>query len=236
MNFSLPYKNKTLDLYIVEPELGKSPMILFLHGGSKTLGKERFQKWQDDLAKNGISSASFDFVGVGKSTGNFSDSSLADRVNQAICVAEWLHKKYPQNTLDLYGVSMGGYIALGVVSRIPFVQKVILQCPGAFSKIAHKLPFNEKFTSELRRENSWQSSLSFDWFRNYNGQTLIINHENDKVIPIGITKKYIEIGRRHSKSQSLTIKNAPHGIWGDTPDAEKYQSQTYEAILNFTRN
>ena len=120
MRTSLPYQNNVVDIYIIEPETKEFPLILFLHGGSKTLGKERFQEWQDNLAKEGIGSASFDFIGVGKSTGSFSESSLADRVGQVIYIVTWLHDKYPQALFSLYGVSMGGYVALAFFQKYPF--------------------------------------------------------------------------------------------------------------------
>ena len=215
-------------------ERGNTQCILFLHGGSIDNGKDRFFDWQKDFAKNGISSVAFDFVGVGDSIGNISHESLEKRIEDAIKITEWMKNKFPKKKFTICGVSMGAYVALGVVDRVPMMfDKLIIQAPAAYSQSAHFLPFDQTFTKELRKPQSWKKSPAFRWWKNYKKSKLLVSCEKDLIIPCEIIETYRNIGEMSKKFIHIDIEGAPHNIWKATKNKKKILNEVYQEILSF---
>lgn len=189
-------------------------MVLFLFGGSRTRGKERFAEWQKALAQENISSVSFDYSGTGKSTGNFFASSLANRINETATIIRWLKKKFGSKTwLTVCGGSMGAYIALGVNKIFPkSIKNLILFCPAAYAKESHFVCFGSEFTACIRKPNSWKNSLSFEWIQQFTGGVLLLVPEKDEVIPAEIPLKYLRRARSISGVKYVTIPGATHNL------------------------
>ncbi|MFB6212750.1 MAG: alpha/beta hydrolase family protein [Candidatus Magasanikbacteria bacterium] len=207
--------------------------ILFLYGGGKDKGKEKFKLWQDKLAKEGIGSLSFDFSGMGDAPGQMKEESLESRISEARSAALWLRDEEPSAEFSLYGVSMGGYVALGLVDKMPeMFSSLILQAPAAYSQNAHNLPFDDSFTEELHEENSWKDSYSFKWLKEYEGRVLFVSMEKDNVIPEPILERYKDI-LDEKDCEFVTIPDAPHGIWGDTEEDAKFREIVYENFCEF---
>ncbi len=230
MNIVLnPEKNISLSAYFVEPKQ-VSKCIIFLPGGGKTIGNERFKNWQDKLIDEEVVSVSLDFSGVGLSSGDLTKQTLEKRIKEAECVTRWIVDKYPNIPITVLGVSMGGYVALGLVEKLENVfNKVILQVPAAYSRKAHNLNFDDNFTKELRTLNSWNDSYSFYWWKNFKGKKLLIANERDEVIPYDIIERYRRIGEDGSNFSLATILGASHNVFGD----KRLSDETYEIIKNF---
>ena len=212
-------------------------LVLLLHGGSKTLGKDRFQYLQTALAKANIASLAFDFSGMGGSGGVFEESSLAKRTEETLCVIKYLKEKYPKKRLTLYGVSMGGYVALAVVNRVPDIfASLILHAPTAYAEEAHSLNFNEEFTAVLRQDKSWISSLSFKWLAHFNGRVLFLTGNNDPVIPSEVVTRYQEILRRKPRTTFFSITDMAHNIWTDKKQSEKHRNMVSDYLSSFINN
>lgn len=221
-----------LSAYLKESASNK--YVVFLHGGSPSLGKDRFKEWQDNLFERGIGSFSFDSPGIATSEGILSEQSLEKRIATTVEVIRWFLKTYPGSELYLYGLSMGGYVAPGLVHEMPGVfQKLILQAPAAYSKAAHSLNFNDNFTQELRRPNSWKDSYSFEWLREYEGSTMVIASEKDATIPLEIIETYKSIIDKKSGSIFFLLKNAPHAIWTDSESDKSFRDLAFKEIFNF---
>ena len=163
-------------------------------------------------------------------------SSLKKRIEETICVIRYIKEKYPKKKLSLYGVSMGGYIALAITQQMPdMFDELILHAPAAYAKEAHSLKFNEKFTKVLRRDMSWESSLSFDWLKNYKGKVLFLIGQNDPVIPSGIVDKYCEILENKINAKFISVPNMEHNIWTDKESSKKHRDLIYNYISSFIR-
>lgn len=223
MDILLEYNSKKLKAYVKKKEKSKA-CILFLSGGSIKIGKERYKEWQDNLYETGISSLSFDYSGVNGSGSILEQSSLHSRIDEAVYVSDWLTENIHSNVYILYGVSMGGYIALGLVNKKPnMFEKLILHAPAAYSQSVQDIPFSKKFTHEIKIEDSWTSSLSFDWLQMYKNSTLLIEAENDEIIPPKIIKKYKEV----CNPEILLLKEARHDIWNNTLKNTIYRKNIY---------
>ena len=210
--------------------------VLFLSGGGLTVGRERFREWQDALARTGISSVSFDYSGVQGSGTSLENSSLESRIAEAVAVTDWMAENVPASRYVLYGVSMGGYIALGLTKeRKDFFDALILHAPAAYAPTAHALHFGNDFTSEIRKEHSWEDSLSFGWLQAYTHPVLLIEAEHDEVIPHLIIEKY-KNSKQDGKLTVFHLKKIPHAIWGDSVLEKKARSDIYQALEHFVQN
>jgi uncharacterized protein len=208
--------------------------VFFVSGGDLQLGKERFSEWQERLSVAKVSSLSFDHSGVQGSGTILEESSLAGRIEEAACAAEWMRTAMPAKEYGLYGVSMGGAIALGLVASMPDVfSKLILHAPAAYSAHAQRLAFGRAFTEEIRREGGWNDSPSFDQLRACSLPTLFIEAEHDEVIPTAVTKRYQAMRAGDPAFQSMLLPDALHGVWQDTPDCARHRAAIADAIAAF---
>ncbi len=219
---------------IIEPE-HPSRYVLFLHGGSKTIGKDRFIQWQKDLGSEGIGTIAFDYIGVGESAGDMSKESLSKRTSDTIEVVQWMCERYSGSVYTLCGVSMGGYIVLDVIERMPqsTFDSVILMVPAAYSDAAYDLKFDETFSLELRRPGGWADSSSFKWLKDFSGTKLLIASEYDQVIPQEIIDKYRTAGDNGGLFYFSQISGAPHNIFSAQEDSERIIADAYRAVKNF---
>jgi alpha-beta hydrolase superfamily lysophospholipase len=230
--------SEKLSLSLITPKLRPSHdnLVLFLPGGGKTLGKERFEYFQDKLKQEGFVSASFNFSGVAESSGEIQDSSLRDRIQQTTCVVKYLRDKFPEKDLALYGVSMGGYIALGAADKLlnpP--NKLVLHAPAAYTKEAHTVNFGNEFTRILRQNKSWKSSQSFRWLRDYGREVLFLMGDEDKIIPSGVSSQYRQILEGKLGTEYVVISGMQHNIWkGDS--GRNYQDIILEKLFSFLKD
>jgi ADP-ribosylglycohydrolase/pimeloyl-ACP methyl ester carboxylesterase len=75
------------------------------------------------LAQKGIATLRIDFSGLGKSSGEFSESSFLTNVDDLILAAEWLRNHHQAPTL-LVGHSLGGAAVLAAASKIEGIKAV----------------------------------------------------------------------------------------------------------------
>jgi len=215
------------------PKENVKKIILFVPGGGKTLGKERFLEWQKELLLHGIASASFDFPGIGESPGNLEHSSLEERIKNTECVYAHFRSLYPDADLILYGVSMGGYIALGVVDRTGSdISTLILQTPAAYKAAAHTLPLDASFTQAIRSDGSWIDSKSFMWLEKYKGKVMLIEGEKDIIIPHDIITRYQKTKTFHPMVH-YSLPEMEHNVWSNSEKHGYLRSLIMKEILRF---
>lgn len=209
----VPIGEKRLSILVNMPRKSND-WVVFLFGGSRTRGKERFTEWQKTLAQENINSVSFDYSGTGKSTGNFFASSLANRINETAAIIRWLKKNFGSKIqFTVCGGSMGAYIALGVCRIFPkSIKNLILFCPAAYAKESHSVCFGPEFTACIRKPNSWKNSLSFEGIQQFTGRVLLLVPEKDEVIPARIPPEYLRRARSASEIKYITIPAATHNL------------------------
>lgn len=225
---------KRLSISINQPK-NSLQWVLFLFGGSKSRGKERFAEWQEFLATENIGSMSFDYSGTGKSTGKFSDSSLGKRIHESIAVIDWLTNIIGEDAnLALAGGSMGAYVALGASKIFPtLIKNLILFCPAAYAKECHSLHFGRKFTRCIRRPDSWKNSLAFRWIERFTGRILLLVPENDEVIPSEIPREYQRRAIRATRVAYITIPRTTHNLLSPQITSRRIRQQIYRYSVEF---
>lgn len=233
MERQIKYGSKTLNTYTVN--LGRSKLcLLFLPGGGITLGKKRYREWQENLKSFGVNSISFDYSGVNGSGDPLEKSSLKSRIEEAVCVTDWMKSNINSEYYILYGVSMGGYVALGLTAeRLDTFEKLILHAPAAYSSKSHEISFGEHFTEEIKKQSGWEDSFSFYWLGEYNKPILFIEAERDKIIPEQIIEKYKAIKHGNNNFKILLLKDAGHDLWKNDLADVQFRNEIYTALVDF---
>lgn len=232
----VPIGEKRLSILVNMPRKSND-WVVFLFGGSRTRGKERFTEWQKTLAQENINSVSFDYSGTGKSTGNFFASSLANRINETAAIIRWLKKNFGSKIqFTVCGGSMGAYIALGVCRIFPkSIKNLILFCPAAYAKESHSVCFGPEFTACIRKPNSWKNSLSFEGIQQFTGRVLLLVPENDKIIPLQIPFEYRQRAKNASCVKYVTIYQTTHNLLDPQNTSRRIRHQIYQHSVEFIK-
>ncbi len=188
--------------------------VLFCNGGGVNVIKQRFYTHQDSLQKHGVGSVNFEYRGTGVTGGTFADSSLEKRIQEGIAVIDWYETTYGSlKSWGIYGPSMGAYIALGIAHRIGSrVTKLVLCAPAAYAPEAQNATFGPVFTSIISRPQSHIDSLSFEWIRSFEGETLLLLPELDEVVPKDVFHTYIKQANP-TRTKIHWIPDSTHFMW-----------------------
>lgn len=187
------------------------PGVLLFYGGKKTGTKALFTQLQKLLQKKSFASLAIDFPGVGESSGELKDGSLATRIRYANAAYKEFTKYVDINRIAVYGGSMGGYIASQVVAKYSKTKLLLLLAPAAYGKDAENLPLNEKFTQAISKKNSWRDSQSFSDVQHFHGKIFLAFGEYDTVIPKEIQSIYTNLVQ--GKGKIAIIPNATHRLF-----------------------
>ena len=97
--------------------------VLFAH--CFTCGKDiaAARSISKELALNGFAVLRFDFTGLGRSEGNFSETNFSSNVDDLVAAADFLRNEY-QAPVMLIGHSLGGAAVLLAAKQIKEVQAV----------------------------------------------------------------------------------------------------------------
>src|ERR1041385_4077738 len=68
-------------------------------------------RWARFLARHGITTLHFDYRGVGESTGDFAELSVADWQDDLTLCVNWLREQNPGRPLLVHGLGFGGLLA-----------------------------------------------------------------------------------------------------------------------------
>lgn len=118
----------------------KRPALVFTHGGGPQL---RDIMWGLGYlyAARGFAVLSYDKRGVGKSTGNWGESSFEDLADDAVAGARFLQARneIAANQIGFWGLSQGGWIAPLAASRFPDAAFAIALSGGGLSPAEQEL-------------------------------------------------------------------------------------------------
>lgn len=186
--------------------IGKDPQLLFLHGAGGA-NKERARRLAKRIVdETGQGAFLFDFSGHGESTGELKQSSLKKRVDEADAAWQFLAKDKP---ITVFGFSMGGHIALELLEHHK-IANLVLFYPGIYTHEAFDLPFDERFSNVIRRENSWQDAKVLKNLKNFQGNLLIVWGENDTVVPRGVVESLYESAENAKSRELIVIPQGEH--------------------------
>lgn len=114
----------------------KKGVVLYFHGNKKNISW--YAKYIPHFTRHGYEVLMIDYPGYGKSTGKLTEQKLYD---WSLLVYEMAAKKYPADSIIIYGKSMGTGIATHLAS-IKDCRRLILETPyyDFPSVVSHYLP------------------------------------------------------------------------------------------------
>ncbi|MEH6577473.1 MAG: alpha/beta fold hydrolase [Amphritea sp.] len=205
MDLQIDYRGHILQADRIGPS--NTSALLVLHGAGVAT-RERFLPLRERLAEFDITSTALDFLGHGATGGQISDSSLARRTDQALALVNSQDHKPP---LAILGSSMGAYNAIKITEQIS-VDLLILFVPGMYTPAAYRVPFGKEFSRIIRRDRSWSESDAWEILSKFTGSLLVVESENDTVIPKEIPERLISSATRAQRREHLKVAGATHQI------------------------
>ncbi len=206
------------------------PSVVIFHGRGSN--KKRYFDRAQSLAEKGFLTLVFDFRGCGESDGKFSNQTIAKGFEDALAGYDFLvsHKLCDKNQIGVLGGSFGGYQAALLTEKRP-VSSLILAAPAIYqdewwNAVPEKMDPERK--ALYRQQADIRNTKAIKVIKKYSGQILIVEHENDEVIPKRITKVYYENTINSSLREKQIIKEAPHALHD-----QKYLTQSSEIITSW---
>lgn len=178
---------------------------LFLHGAG-TSSRATFTRLRKFLCARGIPSASFDFIGHGKTGGDIEETSLHQRTDQAAAVIRHVCSE----PVNLIAASMSGYTAIRLTEQFT-VANLILLVPAVYAAHAYDICFGHDFSEVIRVAKSWKESDAFDILSRYTGNVVIIAAESDNVIPWELIEQ-LHASAIHAENRMTYVVPSSHHL------------------------
>lgn len=226
--FSVNTGTETLEGTIYD-RANVEPSLLFLHGAGGS-DQKRVSYLAKQMITKKISSVSFDFSGHGKSTGKLEESSLQKRYNEVCDVSPFINT---EESITLCGTSMGGYLAVKMLSYFHNVHTLLLYCPAIYSKDAFDVPFTDEFSKILQTENSWKNTDIIENMKKFTGNVFIIIGQKDEVIPKGVIDLYMNSFEKAYHKELIIVAHADHQIHKYLQNNKNEQNRIFKKIQKF---
>lgn len=133
---AIPVAGGTLDAVLARPAgvAGDLGVVLFVHGdGPVDATSDGFYRpiWEA-LGRAGYASLSWSKPGVGASTGDWLDQSLADRADEVSTALDWVRGRpgVDPSRMGLWGASQGGWVVPAVAAARDDVAFTVLVSPA----------------------------------------------------------------------------------------------------------
>lgn len=234
-NIKIQSSNNMLHGVLAKPETPFDRGVVFLHGGGEA-NTTRYEYLQNRLVEAGIASLAFDMRGCGQSEGQFSDSSLANRVLDA----EQAIKVFSQETglrtdqIFFWGSSMGAHVACRLCNAL-HVRGLVLQSPAAYGEAAEPLLLGPEFTAEISKPNSWSGSPAIKELSKFTGRVFVVFGKSDTVIPEEVKMLFKESIK--PSDVFAVLDGGTHTLLKPSnPDERKALEQLADISISFMRD
>ncbi len=180
----------------------EEPTVLCLHGNQEENNQKDMHLLANALLSKKLSSVTFDFSGFGKSTGNFSDSTLEKRFEEAKDISPFLAPEIPLI------VCATGTNAIPAIKLTEFysIKTLILFAPNIENQKQDEEE-NKKYIQTIFEELQITKHLE-----NFTGNLLIIKGKNDRIADKPVTNAYVNAFTNTYKKELFVIPNADHNI------------------------
>lgn len=194
----------TLNLVQFFPKEGRAKgVVLYFHGNRGNIN--RYAKYAANFTRNGYQVFMADYPGYGKTTGKLSEENL---YKQAMEVYKLAHSKFNDDSIIIYGKSLGSGIASWLASK-KNCKRLILETPyysmpDLFSHYAPIYPTSAMAHFKLP---------TFEYLQEVKAPVTIFHGNDDGVIPYDnshkLTKKFKQ------GDEFITIENGGHNNLND---------------------
>lgn len=219
MNESFAVNNQKLRGVFILPKIlkDKNPAVLFIHG--LTSQKENSFQYANGLAKLGCISFLFDMRGHGESEGDINALTLKDFLEDVVAAYDFLEdgEGIDKDNVSVVGSSLGGYLAALLTSKRK-VKNLALRAPADYPKevfhkptIAHggENPSVMEWRRQLKKPDN---SFALQAMHAFDGKVLIIESENDDMVPHATIENYGNAIKDKTKLTHIVVQGAPHSM------------------------
>jgi pimeloyl-ACP methyl ester carboxylesterase len=189
----IPVADSRLAAQLVEPRTGV-PGVLFIHGWAGS--QERDKKRAKALAQLGFVCLTFDMRGHGDTVEHLHRVTREDNL-QDVCAAYDVlagQEHVDPDSIAVVGSSYGAYLAVLATARRP-VRWLALRVPALYRDEDWSVPKFELDRKELaayrQRIISYEDNLAIQQCRRFAGDVLIVESENDEIVPHPVVASYI---------------------------------------------
>ena len=199
---------------------------LFAHCFTCTKSIKAAVHISEHLSQQGIATLRFDFLGLGRSEGDFADSNFSSGIQDTLSAARFLEENYQVPQL-IVGHSFGGTVSLAASAQIPSVKAVATI--GAPATPEHILKALSDHLDRLRTEERVVVQLagrSFEFkqafvddvtsyvqdFESLNAAILVMHSPSDDTVSIDEATK-IFVQAKHPKN-FVSLDQATHLLSG----------------------
>ncbi|MDR1902814.1 MAG: alpha/beta hydrolase [Treponema sp.] len=213
------------------PDMGKGkyPMVIIFHGFTADRNEGLFGHTvlSRSLAKEGIASVRFDFMGSGESDGEFQDMSLLTEVADGNAILDFVRKfdYVDTNRIGLHGMSQGGAVAgLLAAERNDDIAALSLWAPAIVliddckKKNAAGIDITKieevgyaDFHGIKLGSRYYIDAISIDYYgklKAYKKNAVIVHGDSDDLVPISYSERAAEI--LGDKAKLMVVQGAGH--------------------------
>lgn len=238
MNITIKSENQNLSANLIKPENAKNlPALIFVHGwkSDKTGNTKRAL----EISKLGFICLCIDLRGHGESDGTIDQFSVKDHLEDVKASYEYLSNlpEVDKNQIGIIGSSYGGNLSAIAVNYLKF-KWLVLRVPALYIDKYIDVPSEELIGQDEESEAFKSStttpaeSFALKGVENFNSKILLIESENDIVIPHPVIENYLKFIDEKILTYKV-MKNAPHSL--ETDEQEKEYIEILSSWLKETK-
>jgi len=197
---------------------GKRPVVLVLHGW--TSSTRRFPERVTPLINMGYVCVMSDMRGHGNTGYDLAPFSRKDHLDDCISAYDYIKKidDIDLDNISVLGSSYGSYLAT-LLSTKRDIKRLILSSPAQYQDEMFDEPQLAQDAEERRqyrlKSHSERDNKALKAVKEFKGNILVIEAENDEQVPSQVAKDYVKVGGK--KVTHVLIKDADHPFYkGDT--------------------
>ncbi len=195
----------------------KNPAILFVHGW--TSERKRSFQYAKALSDLGYVCLLFDMRGHGTSEGDMNKYTTKEFLDDAIVAYDYLSRIEDVDTKNIsaVGSSFGGYL-VAILSSKRKIINIVLRVPADYPNELFDKPKrltghdNPKVTSWRNEPKKPTDSYALKALHKFIGNVLIIESEEDDIIPRQVILNYSNNINNRGKITHVIMKGTPHSI------------------------
>lgn len=217
-------------LFHADSDAMQQPAALLIHGW--TSAQNRMYETAEMLSKRAtITCLTVDLRGHGRTGGDLDALSRKDFLNDAIAAYDFLalQEGIDKNRMGVLGSSFGSYLAALLTAQRK-VAWVVLRVPADYPDEGFEEPQSKQTDDGMWREQprSWDATATLRAVHNFHGKVLIVESENDELVPRQTLQNYKKAVRDEKDVQYVVMKSAPHSLTKHPELKKKFNEIVFE--------
>ena len=192
------------------------PGVLFVHGWGGS--QQQYLARAREISALGCIGLTFDLRGHARTDSQQETVSREENLRDVLAAYDELvnHPSVDADAMAVVGSSYGGYLAAILTTQRP-VKWLALRVPAIYKDAGWELPKKQLHKDpDLRgyrkRKLRWQDNRALKACATFKGDILIVESENDDIVPHETIANYVEAAKRAHSLTYRVIEGADHGL------------------------